>query len=291
MCCFIRRSRLFYESLSGHVLTAQQLASLIYGTYTGLIYATPWLGGWIADSFLGQRKTAMIGIIAMAFGHFMMASEALLFPALTLLIFGGGFFKTNTSSQVGMLYQPGDPRRDRGYAIFYVGVNIGSFFAPLVCGTLGEEVGWHYGFGAAGVGMLIGLATYIWRAGTACRPKASNSAAPRPNVSQAEPRRMEIGRRADGADHSPDPVVGLLRAAGQHHRALCRRQYRPPPDPGPDRLADSRDMVPGLQSFHDLRLHALADHLLDAPGADPERAQQHVQDRDRLPPDGGRPMC
>jgi POT family proton-dependent oligopeptide transporter len=152
----------FFEWLSGHPLGVQPLSSLIYGTYTGLIYATPWLGGWIADRFLGQRVTAMIGIIAMALGHFMMASEALLFPALTLLIFGGGFFKTNTSAQVGMLYKPGDVRRDRAYSIFYVGTNVGAFIAPLVAGTLGEMVGWHYGFGAAGVGMILALGIYIW---------------------------------------------------------------------------------------------------------------------------------
>jgi POT family proton-dependent oligopeptide transporter len=97
----------------------------------------------------------------MAFGHFMMASEALLFPALTLLIFGGGFFKTNTSAQVGMLYKPGDERRDHAYSLYYVGTNLGAFIAPLVAGTLGEKVGWDYGFGAAGVGMLVALATYI----------------------------------------------------------------------------------------------------------------------------------
>ena len=159
---FYPQVKAFYETLSGHALSVQQLSSLIYGTYTGLIYGTPWLGGWVADRFLGQRKTVMIGILAMAFGHFMMASEALLFPALTLLIFGGGFFKTNTSAQVGMLYRTGDPRRDSAYSIFYVGTNIGSMIAPLIAGTLGEKVGWHYGFGAAGVGMLIALVVYVW---------------------------------------------------------------------------------------------------------------------------------
>jgi POT family proton-dependent oligopeptide transporter len=159
---FYPQVKAFYEMLAGHTLSPQPLSSLIYGTYTGLIYATPWLGGWIADNYLGQRKAAIIGIVAMAFGHFMMASEALLFPALTLLIFGGGFFKTNTSAQVGMLYKPGDARRDRAYSIYYVGTNLGAFIAPLVAGTLGEEVGWHYGFGAAGVGMIVALATYIW---------------------------------------------------------------------------------------------------------------------------------
>jgi POT family proton-dependent oligopeptide transporter len=98
----------------------------------------------------------------MAFGHFMMAFERLLFVALLFLVVGGGLFKTNTTAQVGSLYAPGDHRRDRAYSIFYVGVNIGAFIAPLIVGTLGETVGWHYGFGAAGVGMLIALAIYVF---------------------------------------------------------------------------------------------------------------------------------
>jgi POT family proton-dependent oligopeptide transporter len=97
----------------------------------------------------------------MAVGHFMMAVESLLFPALFLLVVGGGIFKPNTTGQVGSLYAPGDHRRDRAYSIFYVGVNVGATLAPFVCGTLGEEIGWHYGFGAAGVGMLIALAVYL----------------------------------------------------------------------------------------------------------------------------------
>jgi POT family proton-dependent oligopeptide transporter len=156
---FYPQVKAFFEMMAGP-LAVQPLASLIYGTYTGLIYATPLLGGWLADNWLGQRYTAMIGIVLMSFGHFMMASEALLFPALTLLIFGGGLFKTNTTAQVGMLYASGDTRIDRAYSIFYVGVNLGAFIAPLVAGTLGEYYGWHYGFGAAGIGMLIGLIVY-----------------------------------------------------------------------------------------------------------------------------------
>jgi POT family proton-dependent oligopeptide transporter len=150
----------FYELLAGP-LAVQPFSSLIYGTYTGLIYATPLLGGWMADNWLGQRKTAVIGMALMAFGHFMMASEALLFPALLLLIFGGGLFKTNTSSQVGLLYAAGDTRRDGGYAIFYIGVNLGAFLAPFICGTLGEDAGWHWGFAAAGFGILLALAIYF----------------------------------------------------------------------------------------------------------------------------------
>jgi POT family proton-dependent oligopeptide transporter len=150
----------FFEIFTGP-LDIQPLSSLIYGSYTGLIYFTPLPGGWIADRVLGQKRVVIIGILMMAFGHFMMAVENLLFPALFLLIVGGGLFKPNTSGQVGSLYAAGDHRRDRAYSIFYVGVNVGAFLAPFVCGTLGEEAGWHYGFAAAGVGMLIALAVYL----------------------------------------------------------------------------------------------------------------------------------
>jgi POT family proton-dependent oligopeptide transporter len=149
------------EALFGP-LDIQPLASQVYGLYTGLVYLTPVLGGFLADRVLGQRRTVIIGASLMAIGHFMMAFEPLLLFALTLLIFGNGAFKPNMSAQVGGLYPPGDPRRDRAYSIFYVGINLGAFLAPLICGTLGERAGWHYGFGAAGVGMLIGLATYLY---------------------------------------------------------------------------------------------------------------------------------
>jgi proton-dependent oligopeptide transporter, POT family len=97
----------------------------------------------------------------MAIGHFMMAVEQLFLFALLALILGSGCFKPNISTQVGGLYAPGDERRDRAYSIFYVGINLGAFLAPLICGTLGEKAGWHYGFVAAGVGMLIGLSIYL----------------------------------------------------------------------------------------------------------------------------------
>jgi POT family proton-dependent oligopeptide transporter len=152
--------RSFFESFAGP-LGVQPLSSLIYGSYTGLIYFTPLPGGWVADRVLGQKRVVVIGILMMALGHFMMAFENLLFPALFLLVVGGGIFKPNTTGQVGSLYAPGDRRRDRAYSLFYVGVNVGAFLAPFVCGTLGEEAGWHYGFGAAGVGMLIALVIYL----------------------------------------------------------------------------------------------------------------------------------
>src|SRR5438093_462936 len=98
----------------------------------------------------------------MAIGHFLMASEHLFFLALMFLIAGNGAFKPNISTQVGLLYPPGDPRRDGAFTIFYMGINLGAFFSPLVCGTLGQKVGWHYGFAAAGVGMVIGLCLYLW---------------------------------------------------------------------------------------------------------------------------------
>jgi POT family proton-dependent oligopeptide transporter len=143
-------------------LDVQPLSSQIYGLYTALVYLTPIFGGLIADRVLGQRRTVVIGATLMAIGHFMMAVEQLFLLALLALILGNGAFKPNISTQVGGLYAPGDHRRDRAYSIFYVGINVGAFLAPLICGTLGEKAGWHYGFAAAGVGMLIGLAIYLY---------------------------------------------------------------------------------------------------------------------------------
>ena len=143
-------------------LGVQPFASHIYGLYTAFVYLTPVFGGLIADRLLGQHRTILIGAALMAIGHFMMAFEPLFLLALTILILGNGAFKPNMSAQVGGLYAHGDPRRDRAYSIFYVGINVGALLAPFVCGTLGEEVAWHYGFTAAGVGMLIALAVYLY---------------------------------------------------------------------------------------------------------------------------------
>jgi POT family proton-dependent oligopeptide transporter len=143
-------------------LEVQPLSSQIWGLYTGLVYFTPIFGGLLADRVLGQRRTVVVGATLMAIGHFMMAVEQLFLFALLALILGSGCFKPNISTQVGGLYAAGDARRDRAYSIFYVGINLGAFLAPLVCGTLGERVGWHYGFAAAGVGMLIGLSIYLY---------------------------------------------------------------------------------------------------------------------------------
>jgi len=144
-------------------MTAQALASQIYGLYTGLVYLTPIMGGYFADRFLGQRKTVIIGGVIMALGEFMMMFPRWFYLALLLLIVGNGFFKPNISTQVGNLYPKGDERRDRAFMVFYVGINLGAALSPFVCGTLGESknYGWAWGFGSAGVGMLLGLAIYI----------------------------------------------------------------------------------------------------------------------------------
>src|SRR6185312_6357379 len=141
-------------------LSTQALSSQLYGLYTGLVYFTPFFGGILADRLIGQRRSVYIGGVLMAIGHFMMAFENMFFLALLFLILGNGFFKPNISTQVGSLYAEGDHRRDGAFTIFYMGINLGALFSPLVCGTLGQRVGWHYGFAAAGVGMMFGLLVY-----------------------------------------------------------------------------------------------------------------------------------
>ena len=132
----------------------------IYATYTGLVYATAVFGGYLADRWLGAQRAIFIGAILMAMGHFAMAVPSLLYFALGLLIVGNGLFKPNISMLVGTLYAASDSRRDAGFTIFYMGINLGAFLAPLVCGTLGQMYGWHVGFGAAGLGMLAGFVIF-----------------------------------------------------------------------------------------------------------------------------------
>ena len=148
------------EAIAGP-LGPQPLSSQIYGLYTAFVYLTPFFGGMLADRVIGQRRAVILGAVLMAIGHFLMAVESLFFPALLFLILGNGAFKPNISTQVGSLYPPGDPRRDRAFTIYYLGINLGAFFSPLVCGTLGQRLGWHYGFAAAGVGMVAGLCLYL----------------------------------------------------------------------------------------------------------------------------------
>jgi POT family proton-dependent oligopeptide transporter len=142
-------------------LTPLALASAIFGLYAGLVYLTPILGGILADRFLGRTRTVIIGAVLMAAGHFLMAFEVSFLFALLCLLIGIGCFKGNIATQVGDLYPADDPRRADAYQIYMLGIQIAVIVSPLVCGTLGQVYGWHWGFGAAGVGMLIGLAVYL----------------------------------------------------------------------------------------------------------------------------------
>ncbi|GGZ97816.1 MFS transporter [Arenicella chitinivorans] len=148
------------ESVFGP-LSTQALATQLVGLYIGLVYFTPVLGGFIGDRYIGRTKAVIIGAILMAIGHFLMAIEAAFLFALLFLILGSGFLKGNLTAQVGQLYKDGDQRRDSAYSIYTIAIIVGAFAAPLICGTLGEVYGWHYGFGVAGIGMVIGMIIYI----------------------------------------------------------------------------------------------------------------------------------
>ena len=151
--------------LTKSLFFGDKAAYAIYGSYTALVYTTPVLGGLLADRLLGYRKAVLLGGVLMALGHFAMTVQKLqaFYFALALLICGNGFFKPNISSIVGRLYAPDDPRRDSAFTIFYMGINLGGFLSPLACGYVGERFGYHWGFGLAGVGMLLGLFVF-WRA-------------------------------------------------------------------------------------------------------------------------------
>lgn len=169
---------------------SQPAASALYGGYAAFAYLTPLLGGVIADRWLGQGRSVVTGSVLMAIGHFALAFEPGFFPGLFLVGLGNGFFLPSTTTQVGHLYADGDFRRDRAFSVYYVGVNIGGFLAPLVCGTIGELYGWHYGFAVAGVGMLVGLAIYLanrrWLPAEAQGPR--DRTAPRPPLGEADRR-------------------------------------------------------------------------------------------------------
>lgn len=152
--------RAFIEGMYGP-LSPQALASAIFGLYAGLVYLTPIAGGLLADRIIGRTNAVATGALLMAIGHFLMAFEVSFLLALLCLLIGVGCFKGNIASQVGELYGPDDPRRADAFQVFLMSVQIAVIISPFVCGTLGEKVGWHWGFGAAGVGMLIGLATYL----------------------------------------------------------------------------------------------------------------------------------
>lgn len=145
-----------YQGLEG-----QPLASAIFGDYTSLVYLTPILGGIIADRFSGRRVALFAGGVIMSIGHFLMAIEGAFLFALLALIIGVGLFKGNIASQVGALYKENDLRRAMAFQIFYIAINVSVIAAPLVSGTLGEKVGWHYGFGTAGIVMVLGVMLFL----------------------------------------------------------------------------------------------------------------------------------
>jgi POT family proton-dependent oligopeptide transporter len=139
------------------------VAGAIYGLYTSMVYMTTLPGGWIADRLIGQRRAVLYGGVLIASGHFSMAfpSLATFYLGLFLIVIGTGLLKGNVSVIVGRLYRPGDIRRDAGFSLFYMGINLGAFLSPLVCGYLGQKINWHLGFASAGVGMVIGLVQYV----------------------------------------------------------------------------------------------------------------------------------
>jgi len=161
------------ELINGGFGLIRENALEIYAIFTFMVYLTPIIGGILADKLLGQRKTIFIGAITMAMGQFSLAASViadtpdmrlnLLYYGLAILIVGNGFFKPNISTMVGSLYNEGDPRKDSAFTIFYMGINLGAFFSPLVCGTLGEIYGWEYGFGMAGIGMLVGTLWFLFQ--------------------------------------------------------------------------------------------------------------------------------
>jgi proton-dependent oligopeptide transporter, POT family len=181
---------------AGGPMTSLALGSAIFGLYTSTVYITPILGGLIADRLTGRTIAVTIGAVLMAIGHFLMAFEQSFLIALACLILGTGLFKGNISSQVGDLYGAADPRRADAFQIFLFAIQIAGIVTPLVCGTLGEVYGWHWGFGAAGIGMLVGLAAYLAGRPTFPRdPKAKTAdkapAAP-PPLGAADWRRIAV---------------------------------------------------------------------------------------------------
>lgn len=167
--------------LTKYHLFSDEAGNLTVGSYAALVYAFPVIGGYLADKYLGFRKAVIYGAILLVLGHLGMAFEGtpatlnadgtvvrdqgalqIFYFSMALIIVGVGFLKANISSIVGNLYDEGDEKRDSGFTIFYMGINLGSFMATLLCGWLGETYGWNYGFGAAGIGMLLGLITFIW---------------------------------------------------------------------------------------------------------------------------------
>ena len=159
----LAQSRGIFDALygHGHALSVTKLASAIFGFYASTVYLTPILGGILADRLLGRTPTIILGACLMALGHFLMAFDVSFLIALVCLMLGAGCLKGNLATQVGSLYKAGDNRRADAFQIYYLGINAGVIFGPMITGTLGQKIAWHYGFAAAGIGMLISLVIYL----------------------------------------------------------------------------------------------------------------------------------
>lgn len=157
------RALLLFYMIKGFLGYGDNQAYGVYGAYTALVYMTPYFGGMLADRLLGQRRAVVLGGLLMAAGHLLMTVEnsTAFFTALALLICGNGFFKPNISTIVGSLYGKGSIKKDGGFTIFYMGINLGAAMSPILCGYVGETYGWHYGFGLATIGMLVGIAVFV----------------------------------------------------------------------------------------------------------------------------------
>ena len=171
--------------LKGSAPTSDGFAAAIASAYSGLVYLTPIVGGLLADRVLGRTLTVSLGAILMAAGYFMLAFDSLFVVAIALLLLGVGCFKGNIAAQVGDLYSHDDPRRADGFQIYFMGIQFSAILTPFICGTLGERVGWAYGFGAAGIGMLIGMVIYLFGVRTYPKETKAKTAADR---AEARPR-------------------------------------------------------------------------------------------------------
>jgi POT family proton-dependent oligopeptide transporter len=188
------------DATTGGLGWSQERASRLYGWFVGLTYLTPVAGGWLADRFLGTNRSLLVGGAVLTLGHLSLALGTTLsfYAGLALVIAGTGFFKPNVHTMVGQLYQPDDPRRDSGFTLYYMGINLGAFFGPLVCAWLAVRYGWSYGFAAAAVGMAIGLVFYLgarhrWLGNVGLSPRERGLEArpdPHPRLTPVERKRI-----------------------------------------------------------------------------------------------------
>ena len=199
---------------------AQAKSSLIYGAYGAAAFFSPFFGGLIADRWLGRTASVIIGAAMMMLGHFAMAFEALLFPALALVALGNGLFIPPLAVQVGSLYADDDPRKAYAYSAYYMGINLGGLLAPLVCGTLGELYGWHWGFAAAGVGMAHRPHHLLQLPPLASAEPEAAAARPRRGNIDAAPVDPRACRDPVADDRDGRAVPRRLRAERQRHRAV-----------------------------------------------------------------------